>query len=223
MLLASLLISVPASAQDYPAPPDYKNIKKYIKKKDSLFNYTVLKNKFLSGDSLSLEQMRLLYYGTVFQDDYHPYGREDMKQIKILLSKDSLSATDIELIFQQTDTILQKNPVHLNALYFRSIAAYYSNDRTLFQKEQRRLFLLIAAILSSGTGKDMDEPIYVISTDHEYFIMWEVLKVEPVSQRLIHHKKRNLDYFELKAGHPDYKELYFDITPAIEYLKGFLE
>lgn len=74
-ILFFLLVPPIHSQKDTFKKPNYKRIKRNVKKKSSDLNYVVLYKKFTSLRSkMTLEEKRHLYYGFVFQKKYNPFG-----------------------------------------------------------------------------------------------------------------------------------------------------
>ena len=79
--------------------------RKNIAEKGGEFYYPTLLARFKEGDTtLSLSQLRALYYGSIFQDDYDPYNTIDMKDIYAVINKENSSTKemkDIDLELEQ--------------------------------------------------------------------------------------------------------------------------
>lgn len=90
-----------------------------------------------------------------------------------------------------------------------------------------RLENLLGAIVSSGTGKDKDNAWYVISPDHEYFLL-EVLGYDVTDYDFV---EPGYDYLkvtpfdEKRRGNPNLPAgFYFDVqTPIQQYTMKFPE
>ena len=225
-LFLLILLWLPAknlTAQDQVfEKPDYKKIKKVIAKKNSPFYYPVLLEKFNAADtSISIEELRHLYYGFIYDKNYSPYGTvsEYTDSLEILQSKSNPDFDDLRKIIAYGDSILAKNPFDLRAIDGQMYAFEKLQEPEELNDKIIQLQMIITCIMSSGTGMSEDTPFYVISVSHEYLIL-AAFNLSIKSQSLL---KGNIDYLKVQKNPDKIKGLYFDVSAAMNYLSNIFE
>lgn len=216
-LLFTLLLVVLSSnifAQDeffFSNPPDYELIGSLIKSKTSNFYYPKLVERFIDADtSLTKDELRCLYYGKVYQDDYAP------NKLSLTMEyNEARNKRNLNLMYKAAQKQLEFDPVNL--LYNLNMSFVCSK---LFKKNSdectkaaRRVTMLTDAILSTGTGRSINDAIYVLRVDDEYAILY-VLDLERCGHSTILKDDLFYDKMELRKNRLNFKEIYFDITAS---------
>ncbi len=222
LLVLLLLYNFSISAQEFKIQkPDYKKIKKELKKKNSVFKNETLMKRYLKGDTaMTLTEKRYLYYGYTFNKHYSPYSRSDYQDsVRAISQKKELTFKDYELLDRYTDSILKAQPFNIKAMSAQLFATEKLFKRNKFDTTYFKANMVIDAILSSGNGLTKKTSFYVIDTSHEYSII-EVLGYSyGGSQSLIEH----YDYLTLSENENNIEGLYFDVTPCLNTLKNMFK
>ncbi len=135
--------------------------------------YNKLMKRYESNDpSLSLDEYRNIYYGFVFQEQYRPYDKTNYgKRISTLYYKDNLSRVDCDTIIKYAELSLKEDPFNLQQMNYLIYAYKTKKKYHLAQHWQTRLNNVLRAILSTGTGNNINDAWHVISIDHEYALI----------------------------------------------------
>ncbi|MBD3638993.1 MAG: DUF4919 domain-containing protein [Crocinitomicaceae bacterium] len=198
---------------------NFDEIRENISDTSSSYYYPKLRERVLQKDtSLTHQEFYHLYYGTVFQKYYYPYGTSNAK-------KDFLVAYekhDYEKALKKGDTALMQNPVDLEILLKMSISCL-----KLERNEEKRYYgklyySLLDVIYYSGDGKYAESAYVVISVDHEYHIAGD-LGLRVTNQQLI--SDCDLLTFSKKdqariKGRKKIKELYFNVRMPLMSLSN---
>lgn len=224
ILLVVMVVSVTTMsyAQEFvPYAPDYDEIEKNIAEKGGEFYYPTLLARFKEGDTtLSLSQLRALYYGSIFQDDYDPYNTIDMKDIYAVINKENSSTKEMKDIDNQLNKLIEKHPTHvpLYVCQFINNSNLYGSESKEVEKPYHQFVMLVDAINSTGDGSSYDDAFHVITTSHEYLMM-NVFGFSPKSQGLEFNKDNQYDVFEIEENEYGVEKLYFDITRSFGTLR----
>jgi len=196
--------------------PNYKKIKRKIKKKNSPFYHESLMDRYLIPDStFTLEEKRHLYYGYVFNKQYSPYALSEFHDsLKVIIHKEKHNKIELDAIIRFTDSILIAYPFDLRAINYQIYAFEQSGRIQDFEKRILQFLTLVDAILSSGNGTCKEEAFYVINTTDEYVVL-NILGFEfGGTQSLIDH----YDYLTVSENEAGIEGLYFDISPSLNTL-----
>lgn len=201
--------------------PDYELIKKAIAQKDGDCYYPVLLKRFSQCDTtLSLEQLRALYYGTVFQSGYDPYAScEGLLSVREILKQDHPSQKDLNKGLATLKDLEQKYPTHLKLYVYKCIMTFirfgeYSKE--LFDA-RTQMSMLFNAVSSTGDGTDYDNAYHIVYTTNSYDMM-EIFGFYPTGQELHGHEGQMYDVFPLEENEEDIEQFYFNITPCYNHL-----
>jgi len=200
----------------YFEKPDYDEIEKRISDKNSNLYYPKLFTRYLNSDTFSVEEARHLYYGHVFQPDYNPYDRDElryMESIQRLFDKSSFTDSDCYKMIEYADSLLKNNPFYLRGITLKMQMYEQLQDSISFHKVGPRIPVVFDAILSSGDGVSPETAFYVINPRNEYDVL-NYMGFSSEGQGLIDH----YDYLQLKENEAGLEGLYFDITPCLKYL-----
>ncbi len=197
--------------------PDYKKIKKEIKKKDSEFFYPSLMKRYREGDStMTLEERRHLYYGFRYQENYNPYGGVEKLILDSLYSKDSLTVAEIEEARLLIDTLLDEDPFNFDVLYADLHVSELAGDKERYEQARARIFMIFDAIFSSGDGLSKETALYVLFISHEYEALYVAGLEFGGSQSLL---DMRYDYLEVAENPYGIEGIYFDISPSLEKME----
>lgn len=216
-LLILFLICFTAQSQEITfESPNYKTIEKNIKDKKSEFYYPKLLAKYeVSDTTMTLEQKRHLYYGSVFQPKYSPYNpSEASEKLSEVVNKETLSTEDLTEIIKLSNQALKENPLDIRSLNYRLYSLEQQQKLDELQKNLIKLEIIVDALVSSGDGISKETAFYVIDTSHEYDLLAMFGFRYGGKQNLIEH----YDYLTVAQNDDNVKGLYFDISPCLEYL-----
>lgn len=221
ILLLSLVFNPLHSQEIKLIKPDYQLIKSAIKDSNSPMYYPKLQQKFNAADStMTMEERRHLYYGSIFQDNYSPYATDDnSKKLMDILRNPELTDKDFDQIIVLGDEILKKNPFNLRVLNYQLFAYEKKNEMSKLPGKITQLRIIVDAILSSGKGTTAENAIYVTNVSHEYDVI-NILGFEfGGKQQLI----GSNDYLTLAANPMKVEGLYFDVSASLNRFQNLLD
>ncbi len=155
--------------------------------------------------------LRMAYART---DSYAPYA-QDGKTIQAL--NQALHNQDLDTALAAVETLLAAN--------YLDIEAHMAADYVYIQREDaarsdiHRAFArgLIDAILATGTGRDFDSALIVLSIAEEYLVL-RVLGLAPAGQRLVQHEGHWFDVLTTRHSQmEDTRDVYFNIDLPISW------
>ncbi len=188
----------------------YDIIKQMTTEKNGVYEYNTLLKRFQAADSTLLEiDYLMLYYGSVYQKNYHPY--------KHIVWEDSLGrltdAKNAPKALQMMEKILEENPVSLSA-HIEGAYTYHAIGRK--KESVRHLYLynrLISVVMSSGVGNSYENPIILVSPkDAEMVVMGNQLSI--VSKSINGQNDKYFLVYLVKNKEKKEYPIYFDITLA---------
>lgn len=192
-------------------PPNYKKIEKNIADKHSELYYPKLLERYQNSDTtFTVEELQHLYYGFVFQKNYHPYADEDSKLKKYLKEKDGLNDEECLEAIKMAKEVLVENPFKVSALNTMAYCYEQLDSMDLVQACVQKTRIIALAITSSGNGMDADKAFFVNEIGHEYFIL-TVYGLFPEGQSLETKKKAHYDVLNIAENEYGLKKLYFNI------------
>ncbi|WP_196886277.1 DUF4919 domain-containing protein [Aureivirga sp. CE67] len=219
LLLITLFFSIYSFSQNKIKykKPNYKSIKKQTLNENSEFYYEKLLKKFNDKDAeLSLKEKRHFYYGYRYQDAYSPNFGKDVftDSIYTILNKEKLVQEDYKKIVELADKVLEKDIINLNVynyqLYFLE---QLNNEGDKYKLRSKQFKTLVGAILSSGSGRKLKDPFYVLLISHEYYILNMLGYEFGGTQQLI----KKCDFLKVQENEDGIKGFYFDISPSLDY------
>jgi len=219
-----ILQSIAAFSQDKRTflIPDFKNIKKETNDRNSSNYYPRLLARYMANDTtLSTDEMRMLYYGTFFNDIPHDTLYESLHftdSIRVLHTKTSYTDDDRRNLVRYYLADYKNNPfdlVALNALY----SLYTHLKDPLAAVYDFKLGKLVRIIYETGDGTSVETAFYINSVSDEYAMLNIMGYNSNGSQTLVANK---CDYLEV-AGNTDHiKGFYFNVEQIFEgYKKMF--
>jgi len=258
-----LLIAIPATAfaqkKLKTERPDLEKIRTATLDPQSPFYYPKLRKLYERNDTtMTPEQYRYYYFGTMYQEDYNPYRKSSyVDKTDSLLSLNRAAVERRDSTFRQmvnrktgsfelkrkydeiaTHTLreqreimanaemaLKDNPFDLQSMYMLTRLFKDMKKDMSARIWDYRLENILGAIVSSGTGKDKENAWFVISPDHEYFLL-EVLGYDVTDYEFI---EPGFDYLKItpidpkRRGSPNLPAgYYFDVqTPIAQYTLKF--
>lgn len=191
--------------------PDYKNIERVTKDKNSGFYYPKLFKRFQANDTtLTVEQYRMLYYGYFFQEGYSSFGSMSVfnDSLKALFNKDSLSVNDRRNIIRYTNEDLKTDPFSLRDMYRLYRFYHILGDDAKSDLCVNKLEMLSKAIASTGDARSDTTGLHVLSVEDEYTIVSMLGYEFGGTQKLT---ENQCDYLTLRKNDDGIDGLYFDV------------
>jgi hypothetical protein len=216
LFLALLIFGISKAQEKTFESPNYKAIEKNIKDKKSDFYYPKLMSRYeLSDTTMTLEQKRHLYYGYTFQPKYNPYGRSDSSEKLLeIINKETLSEEDYNAIIKLSNQALKDNPLDIRSLNYRLYSLEKQQKLEELKQNLIKLETIVDAMVSSGDGISKETAFYIIEISHEYDLLGMFGFKYGGKQSLIEH----YDYLSVAQNDENIKGLYFDVTPALDFL-----
>lgn len=219
--LIGLMMSVYISNAQIISKVNFDQVKKNITDTSSTFYFPKLRERMAEHDStFTHQEYHHLYYGTVFQEYYYPYGTSHAK--KNFLK--AYEAGEYEDAIEKGKIALSQNPVDLEVLLKISISCLKVDRQDEKRYYAKLYYSFLDVIYYSGDGKYVESAYVVISVDHEYYIAGD-LGLRVVQQQLI--SDCDLLTFSKKhqkkiKGRKKIKELYFNVRmPLMSLSKSF--
>jgi hypothetical protein len=197
---------------------NFSKIRAEIEDPASEYYYPALLRRIWADDTtLTVKHYKRLYYGSVFQDTYHPYGASDSKK----------AFTEIYSNRKYKDAIIKgkevllENPVDIEVT-LKMIYSYLELKDTASAKIYgHKYFNFLDVIYASGDGQTAQTAFVVISVDDEYRIVGD-LGLNVRAQMLI--DDCDLLMFEKrsqrKVRKKKIKQLYFNVQMPLMSLSG---
>jgi len=211
----SVFFSMQAQSWEFTAP-DYEAIEAAISDEKSDFYYPILLARFTEADTtLSLEELRHIYYGYTFQSQYSPYSHSSfLDSIRNLYSKDSLNAADYNALIAYCDSSISEFPFNLDAMSYKMWAYDNISDLLGLGQTMWKRNSTVDVLISSGNGITPETAFYVIKTSHEYYLL-DVLGFDfGNKQSLI----GECDLLKLADNEYEIEGLYFNVSSCLNSL-----
>lgn len=197
---------------------NFSKIRADIENPNSEYYYPDLLKRIWADDTtLTVKHYKRLYYGSVFQDYYHPYGASDAKKEFSQIYSDKKHK---EAIVKGKE-VLRENPVDIEVT-LKMIYSYLELKDTVSAKIYgHKYFGFLDVIYASGDGQTAQTAFVVISVDDEYRIVGD-LGLNVRAQMLI--DDCDLLIFEKrsqrKVRKKKIKQLYFNVQMPLMSLSG---
>lgn len=215
LVVTTLLFVNAALAQT--EKPDFDKIKKEVNDKDSKFYYKDLMKRYADHDTtLSTEEYRYLYYGYTFQSEYSAYGKPSVNDEL----KKANETRDTERQIELHKKALKEFPFNLRNLYRLAILLDKKGDSAQVERYNKKLIGVARAIMSTGDGRSDSTAMYVISTEHEYDLIFLLGYEFGGSQALVYVKDGPTDKMQLKKNDDNVDYLYFNVDRLFASMKG---
>ncbi|MCT4637948.1 MAG: DUF4919 domain-containing protein [Bacteroidales bacterium] len=213
-LLLFLAVSLSVySKTDKGVPPNYSEIENSIKDENSEFYYPKMLKRYIKGDTtLSLDHLRHLYYGFLFQPEYDPvYRHKYFDSVWIYMKKDTIVKSDCDQIIKFTTKCIDSNPFDVMQMKMIRKAYYIKEDSEKIDYWTTRIDGVFNAILSSGTGKNKKEAYHATYSSHEYELI-RSLNLSFTDQWVVDDK---YEYWQIKPNKRGITELYFNVEKML--------
>ena len=173
---------------------------------DSLDDFGHLKAKIVNGEVMGLQDYYKYYIGQSLQNDYTPYGTNDIrKMVKQLRSENNFQG-----IIAKSDEMLDTNPLLLETLFSLVMAAYVVKDHVAYKRFYMSYQGIMAAVMATGTGNTPNEAIVVSSPTDEYAIL-QYLSLSSEGQNLHNEAGHSYDKLKTVSNDNQRKPMYFNI------------
>lgn len=201
--------------EDDIRPVKYNKIWRGIKKKKSEFYYPGLFERYTELDtSLTVEELRHLYYGYTFQEEYRPYATPYLQDSLLsYLSRDNMYAEEYEVAARIAGELLRQSPFRLRETFIAAVSYEMAGNPhmsslyfDLYEKQ-------VDAIMSSGDGLSVKTAFTVIYVQDEYELL-ELLGFRfGGDQQLL---QGGYDMLYLEDNNSGINALYFDVGRILE-------
>lgn len=200
------------NAQEVFNIPDYSQIENEISDASSKFFYPNLLNRFMNCDTnLTIEDCFYIYYGYACQEGYDPnYRNDSVPHFRQIFNKKELTNEDYKYLANVGNAILESDPTNLKIMILMAYLHEIFDNHDLAWKHGMRNAKMIEAIFSTGDGKSEDSAIYVISTEHEYWLL-ELMDAQFIEQSLVQYENQMIDAMKV-AYDNEIKVVYFNVT-----------
>ena len=155
--------------------PDMELIKAESTNPQSPYHYEKLRKKFLANDTtMTADEYRYFYYGTMFQEDYNPYRANPWQDelnktmTPIYYKTEYITRSDLRQIEDFAVKSLDNNPLDLRQIMYLAYNYEKSgkdNKAAIWRAKLRNILLTISA---SGTGEDPEHAWVVVYPSHEF-------------------------------------------------------
>ena len=218
-VVAALLAAVPAIAEKVEVKKvDFARVKSVTHNPESRYYYPKLMEKFLNNapTDMDIEDYRNFYFGYVFQEDYNPYRKSVYSEkVENLYYQKSRERNDCDSIQKYAELSVYDNLFDLDQLEYYCIALKDKKKHTLYQIREKKLDMLIRAIMTSGRGTK-DEPWVVICPAHEYYII-NSLGYQAIGYEAL---DGGIDYIKVEPKEGSKVEgFYFDVSQMLAEAK----
>ena len=165
----TLLLFITTSADiSSQSPLNLDKIKEAVSDTNSDFSYSSLIKKFnIDPGALNIAQGTVIYYGKLFTEGYKPYkiNFDEIEFTKLIAKKKYKRA------IPKGEEIIKSDPVNLETLSklficYRKVGLIDSANSI-----KSRVDLIIAIILTYGSGESRENTLKVISVGDEYAVM----------------------------------------------------
>jgi hypothetical protein len=125
----------------------------------------------------------------------------------------------LEKIVRFGDLAVGSNPFDFEAINYQLFAFDKMGDKENFQKRMTQARMIVDVLMSTGKGLEIENPIFVISTSHEYFLL-NVLGFKFGGEQSL---MGQCDYLAIEENDAEVKGLYFDVSPCLNSLSKFIK
>ncbi len=221
ILLTAFTFQVSAQKKEI-IPVDFNRVKSVTSNPESRFYYPRLLKTYISFNynKFELEDMRNLYYGYIFQEDYNPY-RQSVYADKVeeYIYKKELSRDECDSLEHYASLSLHDNMFDFEQLEYFAYALKAKKKFARYEVFTKNIHLLLSAIMTSGDGTK-EHPWVVICPMHEYDI------VNYLGFKAVDHEEveNGIDYVKVEKREGSKTEgFYFDVKKMLEEgrKKGF--
>jgi hypothetical protein len=191
--------------------PNYKKIRKSIRKKKSDYNYYKLFKKFNNLNSnMTLKEKRYLYYGYVFQKNYEPFGFTKYRDSLNLYASKKTTKNNLTKMILFSEYILSKNPFNIEVLTYKAYLHKKNRDDIGYKRIKKQLKIIFDAILSSGNGRTKEAAYHIIYRTHKKAILkHKKLKFNGIRKTI---DKYRIEYLNVGKNDFGIRGVYFNVS-----------
>lgn len=174
--LIFLFIPVLSFAQTNVIDEFSAKIKTVVEDPNSEYYYSKLQEKVKSSSSqITVDDSYYLYYGKIY--NYNTLINDLYYMELIFKFKDAIEEKDYQNAYSIGKSVLEKDPAELCVLFG---LAKVINDKKIDDccNIVNRCNNMIKAIISTGTGKNPNEAIFLINGDQD--VLLEQFKIDPI-------------------------------------------
>lgn len=201
--------------------PDYDFLARQTADKSSPYYYPTLVKRFLAADTtLGLEELHCLYYGSVVQEGYDPYGHPAYEsEVRELLNKENVSEKEAKKALKILDKAMKEYPTEPKVYLYRHYAnsVLYGAESDQARDDAFRYVMLIQVIGASGDGDAVESAFHVAIPWHAYSFM-NYYGFSMTSQSLVNDNGQSFDMYEVRDNKYGVEKIYFNITPSFRHL-----
>lgn len=219
LLLAVTVASVQAGGAEF-AVPDFDAIERETRDFDSQYYYPRMMDRYLGGDTAFTDkELTYLYYGYTYQEDYDPY--RDVKyhtsEVDGIYNKEGHTPAECDTIIKYARLVLDDFPFEFRQMNMLSYAYAQKGDMQKSAFWNTRMRRLLNVILRTGDGLNPETAWYVISSVHEYDIIY-CLGLLPAGYTFV---EPMYDFIDIKPGSGKKEEgYYFNVSRMLsEYYR----
>lgn len=204
-------LSLQLSAQEKFSKPDFKEIEKTVKDKNSLYYYPKMLGRYINNDtSLGKKEYFMLYFGYFFHDD-----QADLKKVSYqdsitkIIQKEDPGRDDWARLIGYCKESLKRAPFDLRTLNMTYAGYKKLEDVANCIVYRKKIQGIVNAIRSTGNGKSEETAMYVLEVGDEYSML-SILGYEFDGAQSLTAKQ--CDYLTVKSNKDNLKGLYFDVN-----------
>lgn len=198
---------------------DYEQIGQNISDSNSLYYYPRLMTLFEAGDtSLTYLDYFHLYYGATLQEGWSSMERFEDEEVRQIMRKREPSRDELLKAGSALESYLSEAPFDLEERFQLMIVADQLGEAEKFEKLKYQLQGLVAAIMETGDGLDVETAIHVNKVPDEYFILSILGFQYSGEQSLVY----PCDYLKVEENEYEVEGLYFNVEQHFASLEQML-
>ena len=218
--IALILLSLVAMAGMVPVkkidPVDLAYVKEQVLDPSSPYYYPTLMQRFEKNETImTTMDYRMLYLGTMFQEDYNPYrSSEFTDKVEPLTFKEHHTRAELDTMIKYTRLALDDTPFDLSQMNFLIYALREKGKVNLANIWQYRMNRLLESIVATGVPGDTANAWYVIyPRDEAAIINLSSKKVQSLKPSFV---EPYFDRIEVTDDQGKQQEFYFNIKTVLE-------
>lgn len=218
ILLPLLLLAVTSARvpNRKAEPVDLAFIKSQVLDPTSPYYYPSLVQRFEQNETImTTMDYRMLYLGTMFQEDYNPYRRSVYTdKVEPLTFKTRHTRAELDTMIKYTRLALDDTPFDLSQMNFLIYALREKGKVNLANIWQYRMNRLLESIVSTGVPTDTASAWYVIyPRDEAAIINLSSKKVQSLKPSFVEPYYDHIEVVDDQGRHQDF---YFNIKTVLE-------
>lgn len=217
LLAVIALVSMAARTPGKPTlrPVDIEEIRAEVTDPASPYYYPKLLARYEKNETvMTTNEYRILYLGTMFQEDYNPYRRSTYEShVENLTHQTTHTRAELDTLIKYTQLALHDTPFDLSQMNFLIYALRAKGKVNLANIWQYKLNRLLECIVSAGSGNDKEQAWYVIYPRDEAMILSLGKDVKALNPRFV---EPYYDCIELTDSKGNTQEYYFNLKTLLE-------